>query len=590
MNPPLRRFPSLPPVPGGLARWFSPALLLLASAPVLLAARHRLLSRSYEARASLLELAQVASGDLLCVAGLGLLVAALLGPRVARWAGGGLVVLLLVSIVFQTKVGLPLTPALLRQVGGVLEMQTSIAASSSGRAYLLLGGVVLAFLGVWAAASCVLRRAPRATLVAALVLASGAGALRATLRPGLAAHASNPVTALAEELLGGPRQLDSPLFLGLSPRTPPARPAAPPAGPVRYNVLVIVLESLGGQLLADPAFPEVMPALHRRLPTLHRFPRHYAAFPFSSKSLYTLVCGVPPRADQAIELRYAADRPCGGWSSALRADGYRTWAGHSGSLSYDQMGTFLGAQGFERREDRSSLGRTGAWASNSWGIDDAALPAAFAQWLDTDRPGRFLALALPINSHHPFWTPDPAFARSGSPAHDAFRYQDHVIDQFFRVLADRGLLEETVVVITSDHGRRYADGGASATLEEDDYRVPLWAHIPGAAPRELPPAPTSHVGLGAEILRWARGEAPSPATEAARPPVFLLGLRTPADGMLLDGQRAYYFALGPGVAYEGERWVSELDRPCPPDGCVAARQALLDILSQASPRAGASAP
>ncbi|XXF77640.1 LTA synthase family protein [Myxococcaceae bacterium GXIMD 01537] len=569
------------PAPGPLLQrlarrlWDSElAAYVLASAAVLALGRLRLLSRTAGASPTLLNTLWATSEDVLTVACLGLVFQLLPGTRARRWLCVAVSATLIFGILFLTRMGHPLTLGLLGQVGGVFEMRTSITSNTHGRAVLLFVGALVAFGAAWRLGHWGLARVPRlaVALTGAVVLA--AAGLRLTLPAELGELTANPLTVSAFRWSHPERVLRSPLFQGLTPG-PLAAPPAPSAKGARHNVLLIVVESLGAELLDDPLLPEVMPNMTRRLPSLHRHARHYAAFPFSSKSLYTLVCGDYPLPSQTTETRLMPGRPCGSWVEALRAEGYRGWAGHTGDFRYDRMGTFLQAHGFETLEDRATFERAGAYASNSWGVDDAALPEAFGRWLDTARPERFVALALPINSHHPWWTPRAEFERFDSAAYNAFHYQDALLEQYFQALEARGLLENTLVVITGDHGRRYAEHPVTTTLDEAEYRVPLWMHVPGEAP-QVDEAPTSHLGLGAELLRRAQGEA-GEAPTASRAPVYLLGTRTPVDAMLLFGDDAYYFQLGAERAYQGQRWVSDLGQPCAQDACREPRQALLDI-------------
>ena len=62
------------------------------------------------------------------------------------------------------------------------------------------------------------------------------------------------------------------------------------------------------------------------------------------------------------------------------------------------------------------------------------------------------------------------------------RYVDHHIGRFLDALAQRGLAEETVVVITADHGEEFFDHGSwwhGGTLYRELLHVPLMIRVPG---------------------------------------------------------------------------------------------------------------
>jgi arylsulfatase A-like enzyme len=67
----------------------------------------------------------------------------------------------------------------------------------------------------------------------------------------------------------------------------------------------------------------------------------------------------------------------------------------------------------------------------------------------------------------------------------ALRWLDGHLQRLLAIVEDRGLLERTVVVFTSDHGEMLGEHGRSyhgLTLFEEEVRVPLVFRAPGIAP------------------------------------------------------------------------------------------------------------
>lgn len=88
-------------------------------------------------------------------------------------------------------------------------------------------------------------------------------------------------------------------------------------------------------------------------------------------------------------------------------------------------------------------------------------------------------------------------------------YTDRVLAAFWKELERAGVLEDTVVVITADHGEEFWDHGSlkhSVTLYDEMLHVPLWIHVPGVHPSESghPPLvinePTSQADLMPTLL------------------------------------------------------------------------------------------
>ena len=66
------------------------------------------------------------------------------------------------------------------------------------------------------------------------------------------------------------------------------------------------------------------------------------------------------------------------------------------------------------------------------------------------------------------------------------RYTDETIAEILRMLDDAGLLENSAVIVTSDHGQEFLERGETghhSTLFEEVLHVPLIMHVEGRAPR-----------------------------------------------------------------------------------------------------------
>lgn len=87
-------------------------------------------------------------------------------------------------------------------------------------------------------------------------------------------------------------------------------------------------------------------------------------------------------------------------------------------------------------------------------------------------------------------------------------YVDHKLERLQRVLRDTGLAEDTVVVLTSDHGDMLGERGLwyKMTFFEGSARVPLVVWAPGRfAPRRVP-VPVSTIDLLPTLVDLAGGD------------------------------------------------------------------------------------
>jgi arylsulfatase A-like enzyme len=198
-------------------------------------------------------------------------------------------------------------------------------------------------------------------------------------------------------------------------------------------------------------------------------------------------------------------------AEVLRDHGYLT-AGFAGNLAYVGRKSGL-ARGFIHYEDfkiglwqgilSTALGRTlveGDWLRNTIGHHElvnrkraASINADFLRWLDRQQDRPFFAFINYYDAHEPYMPPRPYrdLFRAGireprgpyshlpnqadrtdwwqMPAEQvadevalydgAIAYLDHEIDSLLGELEERGVLEDAVVIVTSDHGEHFGEQG-----------------------------------------------------------------------------------------------------------------------------------
>lgn len=509
------------------------ALNFIGLAALILLVRLMLWSRVPELKASLLSFPRICVGDLL-LAALGSALIVQLPKKWHRVSGIFLLGLFLfVPVFFQIKMGLPLSWGLLAQVGGVFMLKTSVTDQSQLRnlwSVLLVMGSFMTYLVVAARFEERLLRFKLPLLALAIALL----ALPQALRLGRTSLEKSYAYSFLLELTT-PSSRDAKLTELLGPLEGDllARVSVP-KGPQQRNLIFIVLETFDYSLVKDPDhFARVMPFLGLESKRARRYDQHFAPWPFSSKAQFSIFCGSYPYPGSIIEIRVKPDSPCESWAKALAGSGFDLWLGYSGDLAYDRMGDFYRAQAPFTLEERKKLERM-KLASWDLGVDDRALLLAFDEWLEkrsTDRP--FAATFVPLNSHHPYWTPPHFTSDLRDPYERSFAYQDQLLKELFAKLQARSLLANTVIVITGDHGRREGAAVTADYLPESMYHVPLFVFEPGAAPATITHG-TSHLDLAGSILKL---------TGAGGSHLQDLTLDAPKDFLLLYDFEHYSFII-----------------------------------------------
>ncbi len=244
-------------------------------------------------------------------------------------------------------------------------------------------------------------------------------------------------------------------------------PCLPPNVERPKNVLLIVMESVSAEYLS------LYGSDYRTTPRLERylaenqngvvFDNYYVHCPYSCKSLMSLTTGVYPRVDWKLIVR---DNPDFGVPliNEHLADqaGFRGCYLHSGYWSWKYRDQYFGRRPETRLIDAETL--PGPFV-NSWGVTDEAMYEAALDWVDESEQPFFL-MAFTIETHHPYVegaNPQDMGAKQDSENHkslqerylNAIRNADQKIVNMLQGLKDRGLDQDTLVVITSDHGESF---------------------------------------------------------------------------------------------------------------------------------------
>lgn len=96
---------------------------------------------------------------------------------------------------------------------------------------------------------------------------------------------------------------------------------------------------------------------------------------------------------------------------------------------------------------------------------------------------------------------------------NATHHLDSQLGRVFDALEARGLLDNTIVIVTGDHGEEFLENGRwghNSTFSQEQIRVPLVVHIPGLPATQVNHM-TSHLDLPATVLA-ALGVNIDPAT------------------------------------------------------------------------------
>jgi len=295
------------------------------------------------------------------------------------------------------------------------------------------------------------------------------------------------------------------------------------------NVVLVVLESVGARHLSLYGSPfDATPRLTAAA-WAHGLVAEeaYAHVGWSSAALIPLLLGRLP----LVTWRHLPETyptiPGTPLAELLSRSGHRTACFAASEPSWGGMGALVRARG--GFDEVRAFEELGCAPHTSWGVADrCAFDAAIGlmgRSADEGRP--FFAMIWTDQTHHPYEPlPDAPirdfFAGREAPvdAYDLGRYlnalaeTDRQIGRLLDALAARGLSEDTLVVVTGDHGEAFGETpgvyGHGGTVLEAQVRVPFVLVNPRLFPRgERRAGATSQVDVLPTIAD-ALGLAPAP--------------------------------------------------------------------------------
>jgi arylsulfatase A-like enzyme len=287
--------------------------------------------------------------------------------------------------------------------------------------------------------------------------------------------------------------------------------------PPTPNILLIVWDTVRH----DRCVPATTPRLQARAPELARFERALAPSPWTVPSVASQFTGLYPTEHGAVRTTSALPPDAPLLAELLAAAGFRT-AGFSQNPLVGPAGGF--ARGCERflthdvlcgpfAASRNPVARLRARAARARTVPTRRTVDAVLEWIDTGDGRPFFAFLDLMDAHWPL-RPPRAFRPAGAPRRTpdgetllsytaiaervpaervaawrrlydaAIAHLDAETGRLLDGLAARARLDDTLVIIVSDHGECYGEHGLFGhmfLLYEQLVRVPLLVRFPGRA-------------------------------------------------------------------------------------------------------------
>jgi arylsulfatase A-like enzyme len=273
----------------------------------------------------------------------------------------------------------------------------------------------------------------------------------------------------------------------------------------RPNLVLVVVDTLRADW-TTPYGPRAT------TPELERWGRHGIVFEralaqssWTKVSMASLMTSLWPRSHGVLGVDDGLGAPAVTLAEALQAAGYRTYGVQSNGWLAQSFGF---QQGFDRYAFPRSAARDGPLRSRAWPHADQVYTAA-ETLLDAHPSDQPFFLYLHFMDVHEYAAPADV-PRPESGARGAYlasiAWVDEVLARLRARLAERGLLEHSVLVLASDHGESFgehASFGHARHVLSDVLHVPLIVRLPFAAEPLRVPAQVRNLDIAPTLLELA---------------------------------------------------------------------------------------
>ena len=288
------------------------------------------------------------------------------------------------------------------------------------------------------------------------------------------------------------------------PLAPPV--IEPPDKP--FNIVWLVSESLRHDMLT----PEIMPALADFSQKACRFNRHYSGGNGTRMGIFAMFYGLYG----PYWFRFLDERRSPLLMDVLQQQNYQLSLYTSASFAYPEFNQtlFVNIPKKNLHEDKSGFG----WQRDRENVTDML---AFISARDTSRP--FMTFMFFESPHARYYFPEESVIRRPYLAEFNYATMDltkdikliynryvnathHLDSQLARVinfLEENNLLDNTIVLVTGDHGEEFMENGHwghNSEFTEQQTRVPMVLYVPGIDPSEETRI-TSHLDIAPTLLR-----------------------------------------------------------------------------------------
>lgn len=319
----------------------------------------------------------------------------------------------------------------------------------------------------------------------------------------------------------------------------PGGPTVPLFRTKTPNIVLIILESFTADVI-EPlgGLPGVTPNLNALCDSSVVFTEFYSSGDRTDKGLIAILSGYPAQPNGSVIKLPAKTEKLPQLNRHMKRLGYKTSFVYGGDIDFANFRSYLNASGFDHITTLDDFDED--LYTSKWGVHDHYMFDQVMHELDTTHE-KFFKVVLTLSSHEPFDVPlDPPF-RSGKDEESQFvnscHYTDAALGKFLAYCRKKPWWDNTVFVITADHGHRYPRN--KQLIQKERFHIPLI--IAGGAVAKDTAVHT--IGGQTDIANTLLAQVDQPS------PAFIFSKNLLSRG--ISPFAAYYFTDGYGFVLPG---------------------------------------
>jgi len=240
------------------------------------------------------------------------------------------------------------------------------------------------------------------------------------------------------------------------------------------NVLLIILEGFTSKII-EPlgGIENITPELNELVKEGILFENFYSSGDRTDKGIVSILSGYPAQPRSSIIKFPNKTQRLPYLPKALEKSGYHTSFVYGGDIGFANMESYVTQAGFSHITEVDDF--ENEFDDSKWGVADHFVFERLLNECDTaSHP--FFKVMLSLSSHEPFEVPMETVIEGndeGSMFLNACYYTDKSLGEFIRKAKQKPWWNNTLVIITADHGHRFPN--PNELKEKERFKIPmLW--------------------------------------------------------------------------------------------------------------------